>query len=63
LIPSSAYCSTFDDFGTSFSSPGALAHAEVDALKIDSSFVAHLDARICSALLETVIQLARKLEL
>jgi EAL domain-containing protein (putative c-di-GMP-specific phosphodiesterase class I) len=52
-----------DDFGTAFSSLGALQHVEVDALKIDSSFVSHLDARIGSALVETVIQLARKLEL
>jgi EAL domain-containing protein (putative c-di-GMP-specific phosphodiesterase class I) len=52
-----------DEFGTGFSSLGSLQHIEVDALKIDSSFVAQIDARIGATLVETVIMLARKLDI
>jgi diguanylate cyclase (GGDEF)-like protein/PAS domain S-box-containing protein len=56
-------CLDIDDFGTGFSSLGTLQHVEVDALKIDSSFVARIDAQIGATLVETVISLARKLDI
>ena len=52
-----------DDFGTGFSSLATLQHTEVDALKIDASFVASIGERVGGALVEMVIGLARKLEL
>jgi EAL domain-containing protein (putative c-di-GMP-specific phosphodiesterase class I) len=52
-----------DDFGTGFSTLGALQHIAVDALKIDRSFVAGMYSPIGSSLVQTVIYLAHKLGL
>jgi diguanylate cyclase (GGDEF)-like protein/PAS domain S-box-containing protein len=52
-----------DDFGTGYSSLSALQHMSVDALKIDASFVASIDSRKGTELVETVITLAHKLGL
>jgi diguanylate cyclase (GGDEF)-like protein/PAS domain S-box-containing protein len=52
-----------DDFGTGYSSLAALQHIAVDALKIDSSFVAGMSSPIGKGLVETVIYLAHKLDL
>jgi diguanylate cyclase (GGDEF)-like protein/PAS domain S-box-containing protein len=49
-----------DDFGTGFSSLTALQHFSVDALKIDSSFVANMGSDNGAKLIETILVLAHK---
>jgi diguanylate cyclase (GGDEF)-like protein/PAS domain S-box-containing protein len=49
-----------DDFGTGYASLAALGHLAVDALKIDSTFVARMDSESGTHLVETVMLLARK---
>jgi EAL domain-containing protein (putative c-di-GMP-specific phosphodiesterase class I) len=49
-----------DDFGTGYASLAALGHMAVDALKIDSTFVARMDSESGTHLVETVMLLARK---
>jgi diguanylate cyclase (GGDEF)-like protein len=52
-----------DDFGTGYSSLGSLQHIAVDALKIDSSFIAGMNSHSGNGLVETIIYLAHKLGL
>lgn len=49
-----------DDFGTGFSSLAALQHFAVDALKIDSAFVANMSSDNGAKLIETILFLAHK---
>jgi diguanylate cyclase (GGDEF)-like protein/PAS domain S-box-containing protein len=49
-----------DDFGTGFSSLAALQHFAVDALKIDSAFVANMGSDNGAKLIETILFLAHK---
>lgn len=51
-----------DDFGTGYSNLGYLHHLPLDALKIDRSFVAHLEAQGNRRhLVSTIVSLARNL--
>jgi diguanylate cyclase (GGDEF)-like protein/PAS domain S-box-containing protein len=50
-----------DDFGTGFSTLGMLHHLPIDALKLDSTFVAGLSSHTGTQIVETVLILAEKL--
>ena len=49
-----------DDFGTGFSSLAALQHFAVDALKIDTAFVANMSSDNGAKLIETILFLAHE---
>lgn len=52
-----------DDFGTGYSSLGRLYHFPIHGLKIDRSFVAQIESADNTPLVETILTLARQLEL
>jgi diguanylate cyclase (GGDEF)-like protein/PAS domain S-box-containing protein len=53
-----------DDFGTGYSSLGCLHRFPIDSLKIDSSFVSHMDrSSEHAAIVRTILSLARTLSL
>lgn len=55
---------SIDDFGTGYSSFAYLARLPLDEIKIDRSFVSHMDKRSVDAtVVETLIQLGHKLNL
>lgn len=55
---------SIDDFGTGYSSFAYLARLPFDEIKIDRSFVSHMDKRSVDAtVVETLIQLGHKLDL
>jgi PAS domain S-box-containing protein len=52
-----------DDFGTGYSSLSNLTNFPIDILKIDQSFVIHLDARHNTKIINTIITMAHSLDL
>ncbi|MDV2990879.1 MAG: putative signaling protein [Chroococcidiopsis sp. SAG 2025] len=52
-----------DDFGTGYSSLGRLYHFPIHGLKVDRSFVTQIESADNAPLVETILTLARQLEL